>query len=209
MLKRRERWRDEIGSVRRMHARVLAAERILCGEELREEGLPISNATVAKRFDAWCSSLREQLSDEHMSESERRCLEHFLHVTDNMRKQLLQCYDVEGLPRTNNDMEGFIRSIKTRYRRISGRKNWNRYLLRYGRRVVYYESQVRAGRSVAEVGIQLQGLGHERWRSARAEQWACQQEQLKQYRVRHRRKQFLESLEARWSETAQRTLLLP
>ena len=36
-------------------------------------------------------------------------------------------------------MERCIRRIKTQYRRISGRKNWNAYLLRYGRSVVYYE----------------------------------------------------------------------
>jgi hypothetical protein len=37
------------------------------------------------------------------------------------------------------DMEGYIRSLKTRYRRVSGRKNWNSYLLRYGRCVAYYD----------------------------------------------------------------------
>jgi len=30
-------------------------------------------------------------------------------------------------------MERTIRAIKMHYRRISGRKNWNQYLLRYGR----------------------------------------------------------------------------
>jgi len=58
--------------------------------------------------------------------AEPQCLEHFLHVTSNMGPQLLLCYDLGDLPRTNNDMEGFIRSLKIRYRRISGRKNWNR-----------------------------------------------------------------------------------
>ena len=70
-----------------------------------------------------------------MIASERQCLEHFVHVTRNMRSQLIECYELDALPRTNNDREGFIRSIKTGYRRISGRKHWNRYLLRYGRRV--------------------------------------------------------------------------
>ena len=70
--------------------------------------------------------LREQVTDSRVSATERRCLEHFLHVTDTMRPQLIQCYDLEGLPRTNNDMEGFIRAIKTRYRRISGRSNRSR-----------------------------------------------------------------------------------
>ncbi len=59
---------------------------------------------------------------------EQRCLEHFLAVTQSQRPRLLYCYDVEGLPRTNNTMEGYIHSLKTRYRRVSGRKNWNSYL---------------------------------------------------------------------------------
>ena len=32
-----------------------------------------------------------------------------------------------------------IRAIKHRYRRISGRKSWNSYLLRYGRYVAHFE----------------------------------------------------------------------
>src|SRR6266852_5654920 len=36
-------------------------------------------------------------------------------------------------------MERSIRRLKTRYRRISGRKNWNAYVLRYGRSAAYYE----------------------------------------------------------------------
>jgi hypothetical protein len=192
-----------------MHTRVLEAERILSGDALRVDNLPVTNATVAQRFDTWCAALRDQVPDERENPTERRCLSHFLHVTDNMRPQLIQCYDLSGLPRTNNDMEGFIRSIKTRYRRISGRKNWNRYLLRYGRRVAYYEAQVRLGGSAAEVDAQVRGISHRRWRTARAEQQARQEEQLKQYRVRHRRAQFLASLEARWAETTPRTPLLP
>jgi hypothetical protein len=192
-----------------MHTRVLEAERILSGDGLRADKMLVTNASVGQRFDAWCAALREEVPDEHERPIERRCLEHFLHVTDNMRPQLIQCYDLEGVPRTNNDMEGFIRSIKARYRRISGRKNWNRYLLRYGRRVAYYEAQVRLGASAADLDVQVRALPHRRWRTARAEQLARQEEQLKQYRVRHRRTQFLASLEARWAETTPRTPLLP
>jgi hypothetical protein len=192
-----------------MHARVLEAERILSGDALWADNLPVTNATVGQRFDAWCAALRDQVPDERENPTERRCLSHFLHVTDNMRPHLIQCYDLQALPRTNNDMEGFIRSIKTRYRRISGRKNWNRYLLRYGRRVAYYEAQVRLDASASDLNAQVHGISHRRWRAARAEQQARQEEQLKQYRVRHRRAQFLAGLEARWAETTPRTPLLP
>jgi hypothetical protein len=206
---RRKDSAEELSAVRRMHERVLQAERILSGDALQAEGVPISNATVAARFDSWCAGLEEQLCEGQMSETERACLEHFVHVTGNMRPQLILCYDLEGLPRTNNEMEGFIRSIKTRYRRLSGRKNWNRYLLRYGRRVAYYEAQMREGASAAEMEERVSGVSHRRWRAARVEQRTRQEEQLKQYRVRHRRRQFLERLEVRWREATQRTSLLP
>ncbi len=137
-----------------------------------------------------------------MTESEQRCLSHFLHVTASLRPQLIQCYDVVGLPRTNNDMEGFIRAIKARYRRVSGRKNWNRYLLRYGRRVAYYEAQVRSGSGEAGVNGAVGQVTPTQWRSGRAEQRMRQADQLKQYRFRHKRAQFLQGLEDRWAAAA-------
>jgi hypothetical protein len=184
-----------------MHTRVVAAEQILSGETLQADGLLVTNAAVGQRFDDWCAALREQMTDSSLSPIERRCLEHFLHVTDNMRPQLIPCYDLQALPRTNNDLEGFIRSIKTRYRRISGRKNWNRYLLRYGRRVAYYEAGVRMTNGASVIEASVRRVPHTMWRRVRAEQRRCQEEQLKQYRVRHRRQQFLAELEARWVET--------
>ena len=192
-----------------MHARVLETEQILSGDALRADSLSVTNVSVGQRFDAWCCSLQAQMQDPALTEPERQCLGHFVHVRENMRPHLIQCYDLDDLPRTNNDMEGFIRSIKTRYRRISGRKNWNRYLLRYGRRVSYYEAYVRMGASPPEIDACIRAVPHGRWRTTRAAQRARQEEQLKQYRVRHRRTQFLAGLEARWAETTPRTGLLP
>jgi len=184
--------------VQRMHHRVLEAERILSGDALRAAEQAVTNATVAAQFDAWHQMLRPQLNDEALPPSERRCLKHFLHVTDNLRSHLICCYDQAGLPRTNNDMEGFIRAIKTRYRRISGRKNWNRYLLRYGRRVAYYEAEGGSER----LGHAVRGLTPTQWRTARTEQRDCQADHLKQHRFRHHRSDYLHHLEARWAESA-------
>jgi hypothetical protein len=209
LIARRSCWQAEVNSVRQLHRRVLETERILSGDVLRADNLPVTNAMVGQRFDAWCCSLQEQLQDAALPAPERECLEHFLHVSRNMRPHLLLCYDLDDLPRTNNDMEGFIRSLKTRYRRISGRKNWNRYLLRYGRRVAYYEAQVRMGDEPDQIDARVRDIPHRRWRTKRAEQRRCQEEQLKQYRVRHRRQQYLAGLEARWAATHQRTGLLP
>ncbi len=201
LIGRREQWRQELESVRRMHGWVVEAEAILSGSWAGEQE-KVTNAGVALRFDAFVAKLKEQASGQKLSETEQRCVSHFVHVTASLRPQLIECYDVEGLPRTNNDMEGFIRAIKTRYRRVSGRKNWNRYLLRYGRRVAYYEAQVRSASGEAGVNGAVGQVTPKQWRGGRAEQRARQEEQLKQYRFRHRRAKFLQRLEERWTAAA-------
>jgi hypothetical protein len=198
LIERREQWREQLNCVRRMHSWVLEAEAILSGSWAGAEER-VTNAGGALQFDPWVIKLQGEASGEHLSETEQRCLSHFLHVTASLRPQLIMWYDVVGLPRTNNDMEGFIRAIKTRYRRVSGRKNWNRYLLRYGRRVAYYEAQVRSAGGEGGVNGTVEQVRPAQWRSARAAQRARQEDQLKQYRFRYKRAKFLQGLEARWT----------
>ncbi len=207
LVARRAPWQDDLSCIRRMHGWVLQAEAILGGTWAAAEEV-VSNAEVATRFDGWVATLRAN-AREQLTATEQRCLAHFLHVTDSLRPQLLQCYDVTGMPRTNNDMEGFIRAIKTRYRRMSGRKNWNRYLLRYGRRVAYYEARARMETGTVGNELGMRQVTPTRWRAAQAEQRQCQAEQLKQYRFRHKRTAFLAGLEARWMAALLRTVVLP
>ena len=48
--------------------------------------------------------------------------DHFRKVTRSYWPGLFRCYDVEGLPRTNNDLEQFFGSYRYHERRASGRK---------------------------------------------------------------------------------------
>jgi hypothetical protein len=48
--------------------------------------------------------------------------DHFRKVTRSYWAGLFRCYDVEGLPRTNNDLEQFFGSYRYHERRCSGRK---------------------------------------------------------------------------------------
>jgi hypothetical protein len=48
--------------------------------------------------------------------------DHFRKVTSSYWPGLFRCYDVEGLPRTNNDLEQFFGSYRYHERRCSGRK---------------------------------------------------------------------------------------
>jgi hypothetical protein len=78
-----------------------------------------------------------------------RGLAYFVGVLTRMQPHLLVWTTVAGLPRTSNDLERFIRAMKTRYHRMSGRKNWEAYLLRYGQRIAYYEAHCLVGDAVA------------------------------------------------------------
>lgn len=49
-------------------------------------------------------------------------VEHFLKVTHSYWSGLFHCYDVEGLPRTNNDLEQVFGKWRHHQRRCTGRK---------------------------------------------------------------------------------------
>ncbi len=105
-------------------------------------------------------------------------------------------------------MEGSIRRLKTRYRRISGRKNWNAYVLRYGRSVAYYEWWEQDANHRQQLIEQASMLDRTRWRALRYEATVAQHEQLTRFRFRHKRPALLASLEARWAAAAAPTPLL-
>ena len=126
----------------------------------------------------------------------------FLQQLTNLRSHLVQCYDQEGFPRTNNEMERSIRALKTRYRRISGRKNWNSYLLRYGRSVAYYEWWEQDAPRRQQLVEKASRLDRLRWRELRRATTNVQREQLTRFRFRHKREAFLSSLEERWAAPA-------
>jgi hypothetical protein len=197
----RAAWSEPLAQVKRMHQWVLDVEHILdgCWAQAEEE---VSNATVGQRLDAWRQQMSGHLSDGTLGELEQECLTQFLQQLSNLRPHLVQCYDREGFPRTNNEMERSIRGLKTRYRRISGRKNWNAYLLRYGRSVAYYEWWEQDAIKRQQLVEQATRLDRAHWRQLRREAKAAQSEQLTRFRFRHKREAYLSSLEERWAAAA-------
>ena len=125
-----------------------------------------------------------------------------MQVLSNLRPYLVQCYDRKDFPRTNNDMERSIRGLKTQYRRVSGRKNWNAYLLRYGRYVAYASWWEQDAAHRQQLELHAGRLDRARWRELRQETTAAHREQLTRFRFRHRRQAYLNSLEERWAAAA-------
>jgi Transposase IS66 family len=133
----RAAWTEQLTQVKRMYGWLCEVEAILAKEAARPPAEPVSNESVGRRLDTWREQMAQLLETSPLSELEQKSLRELLQVLSNLRPYLMQCYDRTDFPRTNNDMERSIRALKTQYRRVSGRKNWNTYLLRYGRCVAY------------------------------------------------------------------------
>jgi Transposase IS66 family len=194
----RAAWADQLAQIKRLHNWLLEVEHILDGS-WAQGGAKVSNARVGRRLDVWRKQMTKHLIDGSLSELEQECLTQFLQQLSNLRPHLVQCYEREGFPRTNNEMERSIRALKTRYRRISGRKNWNSYLVRYGRSVAYYEWWQQDAARRQQLVAQVSRLDRARWRELRRETTVAQREQLTRFRFRHKREAFLSSLEERWA----------
>jgi hypothetical protein len=194
----RAAWATELAQIRRMREWVLDAEQILDGS-WAQPGEQVSNETVGSRLDRWRQMLARLPTNPPLSELEQECLTEFLQVLSNLRPHLVQCYDRQDFPRTNNELERSIRTLKTQYRRISGRKNWNSYLLRYGRSVAYAAWWEQDSAHQRQLEQQVARLDRASWRQVRQATKAVQGERLKRFRFRHKRQQYLDSLEARWA----------
>ena len=107
------------------------------------------------------------------------------------------------------DMERTIRAIKMHYRRISGRKNWNNYLLRYGRCVAYQAWWEQQTDGEAQLQARLRHVASSCWRRVRQETRHCHLEQLNRFRFRHKPLESLASLEMRWEQTPGTGVLPP
>jgi Transposase IS66 family len=202
----RAAWAGQLAQVKRMHGWVLEVEHLL-DDSWAQEGEVVSNVTVGSRLDGWCEQMAKRLTDGTLSQREQECLSELLQVLSNLRPYLVQCYDRQDFPRTNNEMERSIRSLKTRYRRISGRKNWNAYLLRYGRSVAYYDWWQQDAARQQQLVTRAGHLDHTRWRQLPRETTSAHSEQLTRFRFRHKRQAYLASLEERWALAATSQLL--
>jgi hypothetical protein len=198
ILAERVAWASQLMQIKRIHGWVVEVEHLLDGS-WAQPGEVVSNATVGSRLDAWREQMAQLLADGTLSELERECLSEFLQVLSNLRPYLVQCYDRKAFPRTNNEMERSIRGLKTQYRRVSGRKNWNAYLLRYGRCVAYATWWEQDAAHRQQLELRAARLDRARWRELRQETTTAQREQLTRFRFRHRRQAYLNSLEERWA----------
>lgn len=141
------------------------------------------------------------MNGEERTDDEKMRLRHLFTVLTHMRPYLTQCYEREGFPRTNNEMEQTIHALKAHYRRISGRKSWNAYLLRYGGCVAYREWWVHQPDGEALLQDRLRRVPTASWQAVRQQTRQSHQVQLNRFRFRQQPVHYLAALEQRWEQT--------
>jgi hypothetical protein len=108
---------------------------------------------------------------------------------------LYRCYDVPDLPRTNNEQERFYRPIKSGYRRTTGRRRADAFVVRVGG----FAADAAAASDEPEPTI-LRRFGSApaaAWQRERAARRATQERQATMRRFRLHRAAYLADLEAR------------
>ena len=107
---------------------------------------------------------------------------------------LFASYDVAGLPRTNNELERYIRQIKMSQRRVSGRKNVQDFIIRYGA----YAALIDEAESLDELLLRLEQVDQAEFLKERQQLNLTLLQEAKVHRFRFHRADFLADLEARW-----------
>ncbi len=152
--------------------------------------------SVSQAVDHYLKDLLEQVQQSGTVE-DLEAANQVNQIIRNLWWGLFTCYEVEGLPRTDNDLEQFIRRVKTGQRRISGRKNVHDFILRYGSFaafVDYAEGEEELLNRLAQVS-QADFL-----KERKALNMIVVIEQ-KIHRFRFHRQAFLSNLESRWEKT--------
>lgn len=163
--------------------------------ELEQQPKP-TRQSVSQAVDLYLKSLLEQVKISGTDE-DKEAASQINQIFRNLWWGLFICYEVEGLPRTNNDLEQFIRRMKMGQRRISGRKNVHDFILRYGSFAAFVDH----AESEDDLLIRLAQVSQADFLKERNTMNMIVVKEQKVHRFRFHREAFLADLENRWEMT--------
>ncbi len=152
--------------------------------------------SVVQTVDQYLKNLLDQVLQSGTVE-DQQAANQVNQILRNLWWGLFTCYDVEGLPRTNNDLEQFLRRIKMGQRRISGRKNVHNFILRYGSFVAFVDY----AEGEEELRDRLAQVRQTDFLKERSTLNMIIVKEQKIHRFRFHRLVFLTDLESRWAQT--------
>ncbi len=146
---------------------------------------------VRERYVALLAQMRDEIATLGPLAS---AFEHFCHLTDNFAAGLFQCYDVEGLPRTNNELEHCFGVARVHERRATGRRGAiPGVVVRGSVRVMAAVTSTQQLFSVEE----LRPRDYQRWRDLRRQLQQREETRRQQWRFRKNPAAYLAEIEAR------------
>jgi len=146
---------------------------------------------IKKRVDHYLVEL-EQRSD--LNEIDQAIAQHIMTTFRNRWWGLFVCYDVPGLPSTNNDLESFLGRLKTNQRRITGRKSVNSFVLRYGA----YATFIDLSESKTDLLARLRQVDRVAYQRERQQLQRILTERQDYHRFCHNLDTVVQELEAEW-----------
>lgn len=148
-----------------------------------------SGSVVRKKLGVLLSTMRHH---NNLTGNLKDAVNHFVKVSRSYWPGLFACYDIQDLPRTNNDLEHVFGSHRYHERRASGRKCGSPgTVLRGSVRLV-------AGLATRTRNITVLDLAtadHAEWRRVRLELEVRRQRRVERRRFRQNPKLFLNALE--------------
>jgi hypothetical protein len=121
-------------------------------------------------------------------------------VLQRLGDGLYHCYEVPGVPRTNNDLEHFFRQLKAGERRATGHRRSDAFVVRVGGFAAY--AAAARPQSAAELCAQLAAVSVSAGQASRAALRAPQARQTQMHRFHLQPQRSLRDLEARWHQGA-------
>jgi hypothetical protein len=183
--------------LRLAHAPLCAIAHLLEAAE-PQTGRPVTGVLVRQRVEAALDALATSVTTGAVPLWLQSPVEHLVTVLRRLGAGLYHCYDVPGLPRTNNDLEHFYRHLKAQERRITGHKRSDTFVVRLGGFAVY--AAAASAVSEAELRQRVSGVPGGDWQRERAVLRANQERQTQMRRFRPHRTAYLADLEARWMQ---------
>ena len=155
---------------------------------------PGKAARVQRKLNRYLAALR-QLPD--LSKWLDTFRQHLIDITARWGDDLFVCYDIVGLPATNNALESRFGRLRREQRRISGRQFNTATLLDEGPYLLW-----ECGDSEAQVLTRLRHVAVNRADYQQRYRRLCAEQARRQlaYRLQHQRPKVFRDLETQWAE---------
>jgi len=149
-------------------------------------------ARVRQQLNRYLSKLKKQRG---LSEWLMKFRQHLIDITGRWGADLFVCYDIAGVPPTNNALESRFGRLRRDQRRISGRQYNTATLLDEGPYLIW-----ECGDSEAQVLARLRRVAANRVDYQRRYQKLRAEKERRRliYRLQHHRRKVFSELEAEW-----------